>query len=29
MKNTYICFRCNFNTNRKSILRNHLEKKNK
>ena len=29
MKNTYICFRCNINTNRKSILKNHLEKKNK
>jgi len=29
MKNTYYCIRCNFSTNRKSILNNHLNKKNK
>lgn len=29
MKNTYICIRCNFKTDRKSILINHLNKKNK
>ena len=29
MKNTYYCMRCNFNTNKKSILLNHLNKKNK
>lgn len=29
MTNTYNCIRCNFQTNRKSILINHLNKKNK
>ena len=29
MRNTYYCIRCNFQTDRKSILLNHLNKKNK
>ena len=29
MNNIYICIRCNFRTNRKSILINHINKKNK
>lgn len=29
MRNTYYCIRCNFQTERKSILLNHLNKKNK